>query len=365
MEKKSLAIVGIVGLPAKYGGFETLVENFTRGNSNYSNITVYCENTKSKERLKEYNNCRLRYLPFKANGIQSIIYDSIAIILSWFKYDSILILGTPGSIVLPFLRFFKKTHTVINFGGLEWQRDKWNLLARLYLKFSERVAVKHATIVVADNQHFCNYIKSNYNTYSSLIEYGGDHAIKMKITDGAINKYKFLKLKYDISISRAQPDNNLHLVLDAYSKVPSRNIVLISNYNKFSYGRQLKEEYRSSNNIYLLDAIYDINVLNTLRSNAELYIHSHTYCGTAPSLVEAMNLELPVVSYKTETNLYTTEESALYFSNVEELIDILRKIQDSKLTEVRRKMYEIALRRYNWPRISSLYNKLLIKESGS
>ena len=139
---------------------------------------------------------------------------------------------------------------------MEWQRDKWNFLAKSYLKFSERVAVKHATIMVADNQHFCNYIESNYNTDSSIIEYGGDHAIKMKITDGAINKYKFLKLKYDIIISRAQPDNNLHLVLDAYSKVPSRNIVLISNYNKFNYGRQLKEKYRSYNNIYLIEKYY-------------------------------------------------------------------------------------------------------------
>ena len=214
---KKVAIVGIVGLPAKYGGFETLVENLTEQLHREFEVTVYCQNTIKKDQLKKYNGVTLEYLPFKANGLQSIIYDITAITKSWFKFDAILILGTPGSIILPFLKLFRKTKTVINFGGLEWKRDKWNKLVLKYLKLTESIAIKHATTIIADNQYFCDYIKDNYNKESYLIEYGGDHVIKQISNHNDLaKKYPFVTSPYHISVSRAQPDNNLHLLLDVY-----------------------------------------------------------------------------------------------------------------------------------------------------
>ena len=100
--KKKIAIIGSVGLPANYGGFETLVNYLTLEKSKEFDITVFCQKTKKENRLKEFNGSKLHYLPFKANGVQSIIYDIISIILSWFRYDSLLILGTGGCIILPF-----------------------------------------------------------------------------------------------------------------------------------------------------------------------------------------------------------------------------------------------------------------------
>ena len=72
---------------------------------------VFCGKTPEKEKMDSYNGARLVYLPFNANGGQSIIYDVISIIKSWFKYDVLVILGTPGSIILPILMLFKKTKT--------------------------------------------------------------------------------------------------------------------------------------------------------------------------------------------------------------------------------------------------------------
>ncbi|RXP61854.1 DUF1972 domain-containing protein [Lutibacter sp. HS1-25] len=355
VNKKKVAIVGSVGLPANYGGFETMVYYLTKHKNAEVDFTVYCQSIPKEQRLKEYNGSKLIYLPLKANGAQSIIYDVVSIMLSWFKYDSILILGTGGSLVLPFLKIFKKTKTIINFGGLEWKRDKWSKFGQWFLKLTEKVAIKNATVIVADNQHFCDYIFEQYGKKSVLIEYGGDHTTKKEITKDLIEKYPYLNKPYDVSVSRAQVDNNLHMVLDAYVKLPNRNLVLISNYDKFEYGRDLKVKYANYPNIFLQDAVYNLHELDVIRSNSIVYIHSHTFCGTAPSLVEAMNLSLPIISFKVETNLKTTEEKALFFSDSTELKKIIEGLTSEKEKELAISMKEIASRRYTWERISSKY----------
>lgn len=357
-QKKKIAIIGTNGLPANYGGFETLTDYLTRQKSKDFDFLVFCTKTAKEKRIKTCNGAVLKYLPFNANGGQSIIYDIVSIIKTWFKYDTLVILGTPGCIIIPFLKIFKKTNTVINFGGLEWKRDKWHVSVRKYLKFTESIAIKNASHIVADNQYFCGYIEEEYGKMSELIEYGGDHTSPLSITSALEQKYPFLQNSYDVSVSRAQPDNNLHLLLAAYSKLPERNLVLVSNYNKFEYGRQLKEKYSGFPNLFLQDAVYDLNELDVIRSNARLYIHSHSFCGTAPSLVEAMSLGLPIIAFDVLTNHKTTEEKALFFDSSSSLVGILGNLNSQKELELGASMKEIANRRYTWKRISNKYAEL-------
>ena len=356
--KKKVAIIGSVGLPAKYGGFETMVYYLTKEKNTEINITVFCEGIPKEQRLKEYHGSTLKYLPFKANGPQSIIYDISAIVLSWFKFDSILILGTPGCIILPFLKLLKNTNTIVNFGGLEWKRDKWGPFGKWYLKFTEKTAVKNATVMVADNQYFCDYIKKEYGKESVLIEYGGDHTSYKAITPKLGEKYPFLNNNYDVSVSRAQVDNNLHMVLQAYKQLPERKLVLISNYDKFEYGKKLKKDYANIPNIHLQDAVYNLDELDVIRSNASLYIHSHSFCGTAPSLVEAMNLNLPILAFNVPTNHYTTEGKVYYFSTSSDLVKILTSLNSKELLNNAKEMKGIAEKRYTWKHISNKYSEL-------
>lgn len=356
--KKKVAIIGSVGLPANYGGFETLVNYLTIEKCKDFDITVFCQKAPKGKRIKVYNGSKLRYLPFKANGAQSVIYDMVSIALSWFKYDTLLILGTGGSMVLPFFKLFKKTNTVINFGGLEWKRNKWGKIGSWHLKLSEKIAIRNATSIVADNQHFCNYIKDVYKKNSTLIEYGGDHTEKIQIDKQLLNKYPFLANDYDVSVSRAQADNNLHLLLEAYSKAPERSLVLVSNYNKFEYGRALKNKYSRFPNLFLQDAVYDQKELDAIRSNADLYIHSHSFCGTAPSLVEAMCLGLPIIAFDVPTNHFTTEEKALYFKDETDLFGIISKLDKEQSEKLSNEMFSIAQRRYTWKNISNKYAEL-------
>jgi glycosyltransferase involved in cell wall biosynthesis len=209
---------------------------------------------------------------------------------------------------------------------------------------------------VVDNQVLYEYIKKTYGIDSVLIEYGGDHAVSSELTPQLKEKYSFLDKPYDITISRAQEDMNIHILLEAYEKFGKRNLVVVSNWEISDYGMELKKKYLNRyENIFIQDAIYDLSELNAIRSNALLYIHSHSLCGTAPSLVEAMSLGLPVISFDVATNRATTENDSNYFSDANSLIKILNNLDEISLKSLSKKMKEIAERRYKWSRITGLY----------
>ena len=155
---------------------------------------------------------------------------------------------------------------------------------------------------------------------------------------------------------------NIHMVIDAYKQVPERSVVIVSNWQKSEYGQKLYAENAGKYpNIILLNAIYDQKELNTIRSNAALYLHTHSMCGTAPSLVEAMYLGLPVICYKVPTNLETTEHKSVYFETVSELVEVLKGLDEQTLARLKTDLHEIALRRYNWKRISGIYKECIDK----
>ena len=106
--KTKVSIIGTNGIPAKYGGFETLAEFLTKHLNNEFDITVYCSKTKKENRLATYLNSKLIYIPLRANGWQSMVYDAISIIHAFFNSDILVILGFSGVFAFPLKIFFPK-----------------------------------------------------------------------------------------------------------------------------------------------------------------------------------------------------------------------------------------------------------------
>ncbi|MFM8832280.1 MAG: glycosyltransferase, partial [Cytophagales bacterium] len=156
-----------------------------------------------------------------------------------------------------------------------------------------------------------------------------------------------------------EPENNVHEVLEAFSDLSLHTLVIIGNWKKSDYGVSLLKKYKSYPNLFLLDPIYDQRMLDVLRSNAFVYIHGHSAGGTNPSLVEAMYLELPIISYNVSYNKTTTESKALYFNSAEELKEIIRSTNIHCLKEIACSMKEIARRRYTWKVVASGYQRII------
>ena len=355
---KKIAIIGTVGIPAKYGGFETLAEYLTRNLADKYDMTVFCSAKSYDGKLDTYNGAKLKYINLNANGIQSIPYDIISIFSSLRFADTLLILGVSGCVVLPFVRLLSKKRIIVNIDGLEWKRDKWNQYAKWFLKFSEKLAVKYADVVISDNKVIQDYVRDEYGVESKLIAYGADHVTKELLNDEIKTKFPFLEDKYAFKVCRIEPENNIHLILDALSEYMTLNIVMIGNWENSEYGRELKEKYSSFKNIFLLDPIYDQKILNQIRSNCYVYIHGHSAGGTNPSLVEAMYLELPIFAYGARYNKETTQNKAKYFDNKDELIKLLNDIDEIELKMIATDMKKVAEKMYTWKIISKQYSEL-------
>lgn len=364
MEKQRIAIIGTVGLPAKYGGFETLADHLVTHLSNKYDFTVYCSKKKySKvEQIDSYKGAKLEYINLEANGVQSIPYDTISILKALRKNDVLLILGVAGAWILPFVKFFTNKKIIISIDGIEWKRDKWSLFAKLYLWWAEKIAVRYSHIDISDNESIQDYTALRYETLSRVIEYGADHTLQVTPNQEDYIKYPFMKNDYAVKVCRIEPENNVHVVLEAFKQLPNSNLVLVGNWNNSEYGKNLKEEYSNIPNIHIYDPIYNQREIDLIRGNAALYVHGHSAGGTNPSLVEAMYLELPIIAFNVSYNKTTTENKAIYFSTSEELVAKLKIVSETEMGKLRKEMKAIALRRYTWEKISNQYD-LLIKEA--
>lgn len=358
--KRKIAVIGTVGLPANYGGFETLTEQLVQHLGESHQMTVYCSGKAypKESRKTHYKKARLRFLPFKANGVQSILYDALSILHALFYADVLLILGVAGAWTLPFVRLFTRKTIVISIDGIEWKRAKWNLPARLYLFWAEKMAVKYSHIDISDNEAIQDYTALKYGTLSRVIEYGGDHAKAQIPMAPDLKEFSFLNSPYAFSVCRIEPENNVHLVLKAFSGLPRHTLVFVGNWDRSSYGRALKQQFGGFSHIQLLDPIYDQRKLDVLRSNAFLYVHGHSAGGTNPSLVEAMNLGLPVFAFDVSYNRVTTSGKALYFGDVQGLKNLVEEVRLPKLRSIGQRLESIAAQRYSWKLVTDKYARL-------
>lgn len=357
--KTKVAIIGTVGVPACYGGFESLVDNLLDYTPQDVEYTVFCSAKKYADRLPSYKGARLVYLDRDANGAQSVLYDFEGMRRS-LGADVMLILGVSGCVFLPYIRRRFAGKIITNIDGLEWKRAKWKRHARLLLRLSERMAVRYSDVIIGDNKGITDYVAASYRLKPAqrveLIAYGGDHARAVR-DDSLFEKYPFCREPYAVTVCRIEPENNVHVILDAFSRLGGMRLVVVGNWQKSAYGKELKERYAKCPNIRLLDPIYEPHEINWLRSNAAVYVHGHSAGGTNPSLVEAMSLALPVLAFDCVYNRATTEDSAFYWKSADDIVSLVEGSAES-FARVAQDMAEIASRRYRWEAVARQYNAL-------
>ena len=114
-----IAIIGIVGVPANYGGFETLVDNLIEEKG--EKFHIYCSSFSYKEKTKSYKKSHLHYIPLRANGFQSILYDIASIIHAIaIGCQTFLILGVSGALAFKIIKtIYPDAKVITNIDGLE------------------------------------------------------------------------------------------------------------------------------------------------------------------------------------------------------------------------------------------------------
>ncbi len=187
----------------------------------------------------------------------------------------------------------------------------------------------------------------------SVIPYGGSIDYSLKISKKIIKKYPFLKNDYFLSVSRSIEDNQLNEICETFAK-SEKNLVLISNLSNSQYGKKILYKYSKVNNITLIDGLYFKPELDLIRRSCLCYIHTHSTCGTAPSLVEMIICDKPIISFDVPQNRNTLDNFGGYFKNFHDLSKIINSTK--KFSK-----YSIPfnqMKKYNWHNIIESYENL-------
>jgi glycosyltransferase involved in cell wall biosynthesis len=357
--KIKLSIVGIEGLPNRYGGFETLASYLVSHLDKKFDITVYCSSLDLSTKNINYYNANLKYIPLSSHGWQGVLYDIVSLRDSFRISDIVLFLGFGAGLYFPFISRKNRSKIILNFGGLDWQRTKWNLFTKKIIQQFESLMVRNVDWIIADNKKIEEYVLRTYHKKSIGISYGGDQAFQIDASNDLIKQYPFLKSVYACAVCRIQPDNNIEMILSAFSKI-DYPLVVIGNWGNSNFGLNCRKKYAAFKHIHLLDAIYDPEKLNMFRSNCSIYIHGHSAGGTNPSLVEAMHLGLNILAFKSGYNELTTGHLANYFKTVEELLEMVLNFRNEHNNMGNKKMQLMAKQYYTWERIAASYEKLFL-----
>ena len=85
---------------------------------------------------------------------------------------------------------------------------------------------------------------------------------------------------------------------------------------KTKYGKKILKKYREKKNITLIDGLYNKKELDLIRRQCIAYIHTHTLCGTAPSLVEMIVCEKPILSIDIPQNRFTLKGQGWFYQGI-------------------------------------------------
>ena len=327
----NLAIIGTRGIPNNYGGFEELAEHISVGlhNKGY-NVTVF-NGSDHNYKLNQYKGVNIitKNNPEKKLGtFGQFIYDLKCILeCRRKKFDVIIQLGYTSSAIWNFL-FHKKSYIITNMDGLEWKRDKYSFLVKIFLKISERIAINFSNTTVSDNLEIKKIIESSYKIKSNYIAYGS--SLFENPNQKILLKYDLNPYKYDLIIARMEPENNIESIIKGFSMATlnhniDRKLVIVGD-NMSKYSKYLKTKYLREINVVFLGKIFDKNILNNLRYYSNIYFHGHSVGGTNPSLIEAMSCKSCIVAHDNIFNKSVLGKDAVYFNSSEDIASFVRSI---------------------------------------
>lgn len=349
--KKKIYIIGSAGIPARYGGFETFAEQIARELAGGFEIFVCCSQKfyDPGERTTLWHGINRLFLRWYPNGICSILYDLAGICKSRKSADIILLLGAGASMLLTFFPRSIRKKIWLHIDGVEWRRKKWNLVTRAFLYLNFAIGIRKAGKILIDNEELKYLIPKRLQTKSILIHYGGDHLKFISVP----SPFPF---PYALMISRSVPENNPELIINAFLTLKDLTLVIISDWNKTAYGRDLFARYSLNHGLILLDPIYDTEALQKYRSNCSVYIHGHSAGGTNPSLVEAMFSAIPVIAFDNVFNRRTTNGLAYYFRTAEELCTILQNRDAVEMLKKAEALRAFAEKNNCWHKAADIIN---------
>jgi glycosyltransferase involved in cell wall biosynthesis len=352
-----VAFIGTRGVPARYSGFETCVEQVGRRMVQRGHeVVVFCRSMHYRERLDTYLGMKLRYLPVVPQKHLETLSHTALSAFRLGKGTAIVCMGVGNAPVVRTLERLGR-RTVFNVDGADWQREKWGKFARWYLKTSESQAARGKSIVVADALAVQEYYRREYGRDTELVAYGADPPADSRVD----TPYQFgLKPgEYLLWVGRLVPENApddfIEGVRLAGLKVPA---VVVGD---ASYADDYIARLRAMATGDIVFTGYQFgSAYQQLTAHAGVFVLAATVGGTHPVLIEQMAAGNAILARDTESNREVLGDAGLFWRTPAEMAELLKALWPN--AERRAELGECARRRaadrYSWDQVTTRYLEL-------
>jgi glycosyltransferase involved in cell wall biosynthesis len=360
-ERLRVALLGSRGIPASYGGYETLMEELaTRLAQRGWEVTVYCRAHHTPRGLAEHRGVRLVVLPTIATKhLDTPVHTFLSVLAALPEsYHAALVVNAANALFVPLLRL-TGTPVALHVDGIEKRRAKWGVFGRGVYALSERLAIGVADAVVSDAEVIREHYRQRHGAETTMIAYGVDP--RPAAGREALDRLGLENRRYFLYVSRFEPENNPHRVVEEYRRVGGDlPLVMVGG---APYASRFIDSFRrrADRRVLFPGPIYGESYLQLL-SHALAYVHATEVGGTHPALVEAMGYGNCVVVNDTPENREVAGEAALYFeaARPQSLAAALEAVRaDPEEAAARgRSAAARAAERYDWERITDQYQAL-------
>lgn len=340
MSGGKLAIVGARGV-GHHGGFETVVAELAPRLSDRG-TAVYCSSRTSEgdHTAESFKGVRIMNFPlvfpksYSIGKLFEVLYDSYFVIKARIGLgcDTVYCLGVASGFTLLLTKFCRGS-TAVNVDGLEWRREKFGTVTRLFLWMSFLACCLGCDRIVLDNNALIEHVPKRFRRKIVCITYGVVPVDCSAASETALLTGKVVLERggYWLVVARLEPENNIHRIISAYLASGTRRpLVVVGDCSSPSYKESLESLARRSEGekrVVMPGSLYDRARLDALRCNCFAYIHGHSVGGTNPSLLEAMSARNLVICHDNPFNREVASDTALYFSDEQTLVEVLDRVE--------------------------------------
>jgi glycosyltransferase involved in cell wall biosynthesis len=359
---RRLRILGIRGVPAAHGGFETFAEQLSlflvsRG----WDVTVYCqEQGEGPLREDVWRGVKRIHVPVGPEGpAGAMLFDWKSIGHAVRSPGLCLTLGYNTAVFCARLRL-RGIPNLINMDGIEWARAKWGPVGKAWFWLNDWAGCWIGNHLIADHPWIQAHLRTRVAASKiTTIPYGAEELLSVPsdpVCALGLEPGRFLTV-----IARAEPENSILEIVEGFSAAPrGLTLAVLGKYDRSNaYHRAVQE--RAGEEVVFLGAIYDRPIVQALRFHSLAYVHGHRVGGTNPSLVEALGAGNPVIAHDNPYNRWVAGEAAVYFRHAGGFSDCVASLVSSAAlrSDLAARARDRFLAAFQWPDVLGQYEKVL------
>ncbi len=355
-----IALVGTRGAPARYGGFETCVEEVgARLASAGHDVTVYCRGTVDPTLQGRYRGMRLVHLPaLRRRSLETLSHTlfSVLHLVRHRRPDAVIVFNGANAVFLPLLRA-RGLPVATHVDGLEWQRAKWGPVGRRYYRGAESLSVRWSDALIADARGIADYYEAEFGARTSLITYGAPRIDAHQ--DDRLHELTLRQHGYHLVVARFEPENNVDLIVGGYVRSGARLPLVVVGSSPYTDAYTQRVRELADDRVTLLGGVWDQQLLDQLYAGALTYLHGHSVGGTNPSLLRAVGASTATIAFDVTFNREVLGSTGRYFRDADGLGEAVVEAEGSPERTVARGI-ESGERAaiYDWDEVAARYEAL-------